>query len=68
VQFVFEATLKTAKVKSIVAHLPASEIVRIGKACRAQAKEPLIHGRPCSEFVQLVEAHTKRHSSAARAQ
>jgi hypothetical protein len=68
VQFVFEATIKSGKIKSIIAHLPVGEIVRIGKACRAQAKEPLIHGRPCSEFVQLVEAHTKRHSGAARPQ
>ena len=68
VQFVFEATIKSGKIKSIIAHLPAGEIARISKACGAQAKEPLIHGRPCSEFVQLVEAHTKRHSSAARAQ
>ena len=67
-QFVFEATIKSGKIKSIIAHLPVGEIVRIGKACRAQAKEPLIHGRPCSEFVKLVEAHTKRHSGAARAQ
>ena len=64
VQFVFEATIETGRIKSIIAHLPASEIARIRKACRAQAKEPLIHGRPCSEFVQLVEAQTKRHSGA----
>jgi hypothetical protein len=68
VQFVFEATIKSGKIKSIIAHLPAGQIARISKACGAQAMEPLIHGRPCSEFVQLVEAHTKRHSSAARAQ
>jgi len=68
VQFVFEATIKSGKIKSIIAHLPADEIARISKACGAQTKEPLIHGRPCSEFVQLVEAHTKRHSGAARAQ
>jgi hypothetical protein len=68
VQFVFEATIKSGKINSIIAHLPASEIVRISKACRAQAKEPLIHGRPCSEFIQLVEAHTKRHSGAAHTQ
>src|SRR5262249_9432527 len=68
VQFVFEATIRSGKMKSIIAHLPAGEIDRISKACRAQAKEPLIHGRSCSEFVQLIEAHTKRHSSAARAQ
>jgi hypothetical protein len=68
VQFVFEATIKSGKIKSIIAHLPAGEIARISNACRAQAKEPLIHGRPCSEFVELVEAHTKRHTGAARAQ
>jgi len=67
-QFVFEATIRSGKIKSIVAHLPADEIDRISKACRVQAKEPLIHNRSCSEFVQLVEAHTKRHSGAARAQ
>src|SRR5262245_55445963 len=69
VQFVFEATIKSGKIKSIIAHLPAGQIARISKAGGAQAKEPLIHGRPCSEFVQLIEAHRKRHSSgAARAQ
>jgi hypothetical protein len=68
VQFVFEATIRGGKIKSIIAHLPAGEIDRISKACRAQAKEPLIHGRSCSEFVQLVKAHTKRHSGASRAQ
>jgi hypothetical protein len=61
VQFVFEATIKGGKIKSIIAHLPAGEIARISKACGVHTKEPLIHGRPCSEFVQLVEAHTRRH-------
>jgi len=61
VQFVFEATVKSGKIKSIIAHLPAGEIARISKACRVRTKEPLIHGRPCSEFVRLVEAHTRRH-------
>jgi hypothetical protein len=61
VQFVFEATIKSGKIKSIIAHLPTDEIARISKACGAQTKEPLIHGRPCSEFVWLVEAHTRRH-------
>jgi hypothetical protein len=68
VQFVFEATIKSGKIKSIAAHLPANEIARISKACGAQTKDPLIHGRPCSEFVRLVEEHTKRYSGAARAQ
>jgi hypothetical protein len=68
VQFVFEATIKSGKIKSIIAHLPAGQIARITKACGAQTKEPMIYGRPCSEFVELIEAHTKRHSSAARAQ
>src|SRR5262249_60643806 len=68
VQCVFEATIKSGKIKSIIAHLPAGQIARISKACGTQRKEPLIHGGPCSEFVQLIQAHTKRHSSAARAQ
>src|SRR5262249_15915067 len=53
VQFVFEATIKSGKIKSIIAHLPADEIARISKACGAQTKEPLIHGRPCSEVGRL---------------
>ena len=59
VQFTFEATVLNGKIASIIAQLPAAEIARVGAACKAQAQEPLIHGRPCSEFVQLVEAHTR---------
>jgi ketosteroid isomerase-like protein len=60
VQFAFEATVLNGKIASIIAHLPASEIARVGAACTAQAKEPLLYGGPCSEFVQLVQAHTRR--------
>lgn len=67
VEFAFEATIKSAKITSIVAHLPVGEIARIRGACKAQPSEPLINGRPCSEFVQLVEAHTRGYSPAARA-
>ena len=64
VQFVFEATIKSGKIKSIIAYLPAGQIARISKACRAQAKEPLIHGRPCSEFVQLCSGCQRRLSAS----
>jgi ketosteroid isomerase-like protein len=66
VQFAFEATIQRGKITSIVAHLPVGEIARITEACQAKAKEPLIHGRPCSEFVQLAEARTRRHLHPAR--
>jgi len=46
VQFVFEATIKSGKLMSIIAHLPAGEIARISKACGAQANEPLIMADP----------------------
>jgi hypothetical protein len=60
VQFSFEAVVKDAKIESIVAHLPTGEIARIKQACLTQAMEPQIYSRPCSEFVQLTEAHTAR--------
>jgi hypothetical protein len=63
VQFVFEAVVQSGKIRSIVAHLPTSEIARIREACHAQAKDPLIHDRPCAEFVQLIEMHTRRQTS-----
>lgn len=66
VRFTFVATIERGKIKSIVAHLPADEIVRIREGCNAQATEPLIYGRSCSEFVHLVEAHTSHRSHAAR--
>lgn len=67
VQFAFEATIQGAKITSIVAHLPVGEIARIREACKVQPSEPLINVMPCSEFVQLVEAHTRGSSRAARA-
>jgi hypothetical protein len=67
VEFAFEATIERGKITSIVAHLPVGEITRIGEACQTQAKEPLLYGRPCSEFVQLAEAHTRRHLHSAHA-
>lgn len=68
VQFAFEAVVQNGKITSMIAHLPTREIARIREACETQSKDPLIHDRPCSEFVQLIEAHTRDHSSAAKAQ
>ena len=62
VQFSFEAIVKEDKIKSIVAHLPGVEIARIKEACKTHSSEPLLYDRPCSEFVQLAEAHTERIS------
>lgn len=58
VQFAFEAVVNDAKIASIVAHLPTGEIARIKQACLMQEVESQIYSRPCSEFVQLTEAHT----------
>jgi len=66
VRFTFVATIERGKIKSIVAHLPEEEIARIREGCNAQATEPLIYGRSCSEFVHLVEAHTSLRSHAVR--
>jgi hypothetical protein len=68
VRFAFEATVRSGKIESIVAHLPASEIARIETACRARTMEPLIYAQPCDEFVQELKAHTRLTSREARAQ
>jgi hypothetical protein len=47
VRFVFEAMVRSGKIKSIVAYLPMSEIARIETACRTQVQAPLIYARPC---------------------
>ena len=68
VRFVFEATVRSGKIKSIVAHVPANEIARIEKACRAQKQEPLIYDQPCDEFVRKLRAHTQITLKDARAE
>ena len=67
-RFVFEATVRSGKIKSIVAHLPASEIARIETACRARTPEPMIYAQPCAEFVRQLKAHTRLTAREARAQ
>src|SRR5262249_23304683 len=67
VRFVFEATVRSGKIKSIIAHLPASEIARIETACRSRATDPLIYAQPCDEFVRELKAHTLLVSREARA-
>ena len=59
IQFAFEAMVQSGKIKSIVAHLPMTEIARIEMACRTRATKPLIYGGPCSEFVQDLKEHTQ---------
>jgi hypothetical protein len=59
VRFAFEAKVGNGKIQSIVAYVPASEIARIEKACRAQKWEPLIYEQPCDEFVRKLKAHTQ---------
>lgn len=67
VQFAFEATIEGGQILSITAHVPASEITRIREACDAQAVEPRLRGQPCSEFVHLLEAHTRGAAAPTRA-
>src|SRR5262245_11733773 len=67
-RFVFEATVRSGKIKSIVAHLPAIEIARIETACRARTPEPMIYAQPCAEFVRQLKAHTRLTAREARAQ
>jgi hypothetical protein len=65
VTFAFEAIVRDGLITTIVAHLPMPEIERIKEACMARVPEPRLRDRPCSEFVQSIEAHTNVHSSAA---
>jgi hypothetical protein len=55
VRFAFTAVVDNGKIESIVAHVPQDEITRIEAACWRPAAEPLIYGRPCSEFVQYLK-------------
>jgi hypothetical protein len=67
VQFAFEATVRAGRIMSIIAHLPLREIARVEEACRARTKEPAIYGRPCSEFVRSIKAHTRNSADVDRA-
>jgi hypothetical protein len=58
VRFVFSANVRDGKIQSIVAHVPSDDIARIESSCRRQTPEPLIYGRPCSEFIQFMKAET----------
>ena len=65
VTFAFEAIVRDGLITTIISHLPMPEIERIKEACVARVPEPRLRDRPCSEFVQSIEAHTNVHSSAA---
>jgi hypothetical protein len=65
VTFAFEAVVRDGLITTIVAYLPIPEIERIKEACIARLPEPRLRDRPCSEFVQSIEAHTNVHSTAA---
>jgi ketosteroid isomerase-like protein len=65
VQFAFEATVRAGRITSINAYFPPWEIARIEQACRARAIEPLIYGRPCSEFVRGIKAHTRNSAGTS---
>ncbi|HEY2533582.1 MAG TPA: hypothetical protein VGJ20_37575 [Xanthobacteraceae bacterium] len=53
VRFEFRATVDQGKIELIVAHVPPEEIARIEAACR-RTTEPMIYGRPCSEYIRYL--------------
>ncbi len=57
VRFVFKATVDQGKIEMIAAHVPLEEIARIEAACR-RIVEPLIYGRPCSQYIQYLRHQT----------
>ena len=65
VRFAFRAVVDNGKIESIVAHVPQDEIIRIEAACRRRAAEPLIYGRPCSEFVRYLKDQAASASDSA---
>ncbi|MGA9894251.1 MAG: hypothetical protein WBQ55_18305 [Xanthobacteraceae bacterium] len=68
VRFAFRAVVDNNQIESIVAHVPQDEIIRIETACRRRAAEPLIYGRPCSEFVRYLKDQTNSASDSASVQ
>lgn len=68
VRFAFTAVIDNGKIESIVAHVPQEEITRIEAACRRRAAEPLIYGRPCSEFVQYLKVQANSAPDSASLQ
>jgi len=60
IRFVFSADVRSGKIKSIVAHVPPDEIVRIESACRQSTPEPRIYGNPCSTLTQWMKAESAR--------
>jgi hypothetical protein len=68
VRFAFRAVVDNGQIESIVAHVPQDEIIRIEAACRRRAAEPLIYGRPCSEFIRYLKDQADSASDPAGAQ
>lgn len=64
IKFSFRAVVQSGKINCIVAHFSLPEIARIESACRAREKEPLIYGRPCSEFIGYIK--TQAYSVAGK--
>jgi hypothetical protein len=60
VRFAFTARVDQRKIELIVAYVPPEEIARIAAACR-RAADPLIYGRPCSEFVAYLRQTDATH-------
>jgi RecA/RadA recombinase len=68
IRFAFRAVVDNGQIESIVAHVPQDEIIRIDVACRRRAAEPLIYGRPCSEFVRYLKNQANSASDSASVQ
>jgi hypothetical protein len=57
VRFAFTAIVEQKKIELIAAHVPLEEIARIEAACR-RTTEPLIYGRPCSQYIGYLRHQT----------
>jgi hypothetical protein len=57
VRFVFTAIVNQRKIELIAAHVPLEEIGRI-EAARRRTTEPVIYGRPCSQYIRYLRHQT----------
>ena len=57
VRFAFMAIVDQRKIELIAAHVPLEEIARIEAGCR-RVTEPVIYGRPCSQYIGYLRHQT----------
>jgi hypothetical protein len=57
VRYAFTAIVNQRKIELIAAHVPLEDIARIEAACQ-RATDPVIYGRPCSQYIQYLRHQT----------